>query len=160
MYIRIYKACHTLRWISKSHFFTRMYYACTHIPLTIHRTRAPAQGPNWARPRARCPPCGQHKHKVKVDVDVNCNEFSKSPAAFATFPTFDRCQVRGGGSSFGRVWYCSCRIVCRIVVVSFLSCRVLCCSRCVLCVCDLFLFLWHVQHSLFLTTALFLTCNG
>jgi len=31
--------------------------------------------------------------------------------------TFHRCQVRGRGSSCGRVWCVSCRVVCCVVLV-------------------------------------------
>jgi len=41
----------------------------------------------------------------------------------------------GGGPSCGRVWCCSCRVVCCVGVVLFVSCRVLF-LLCV-CVCDL-----------------------
>jgi len=40
-------------------------------------------------------------------------------------------QQRGRRSSCGRLWCCSCRVVCCCVVVLFLWCRALCCSCCV-----------------------------
>ena len=56
----------------------------------------------------------------------------------------------GGDSSCGRLWCCSCRVVCCVVVVLFWSCVVLLllCVR----VCDLFLFLQvqekhHITHT-------------
>ena len=45
--------------------------------------------------------------------------------------TFDRCEVRGSGSSCGRVRCCSCRMLCGVVLV-------VCVCVCV-CVCDLYL---------------------
>jgi len=41
----------------------------------------------------------------------------------------------GCGSSCGRLWWCSCRVVCCVLVVLFWSCVVLF----LLCVCYLFL---------------------
>jgi len=45
--------------------------------------------------------------------------------------TFDRCEVWVCGSSCGRSWWCSCRVVCCVVVFLFLLC---------VCVCGMFLF--------------------
>jgi len=56
-------------------------------------------------------------------------------------PSLGVFKCGGWGSSYGHLWCCSCRVVWCVVVVLFLSCRVLCCPCCVFVCVTCFLFL-------------------